>query len=167
MADYLGMTLQIDESDADNRAYFKYCANSEFRLQRCTSCDLFRYPPGPSCPYCSQPDSVFEPVPATGTVYSYAEVHHPIQPAFADRVPYAILIVELDFQQNQPNSGDAIRMAGNLADADGQLIYGPGLLQVGIGSRVEMVFSKVSTDMALPMWKLVEASGEPWRYPSE
>lgn len=166
-AQYLGMTLAIDAADGDNREYFQHCANGEFRLQCCTQCQRYRYPPGPSCPWCSAPDSIFKPVPTTGTVYSYAEVHHPIQPAFADCVPYAILIVELEIQRDRPNRGDAIRVAGNLADANGNLIVGKGLLEVGIGSRVKMVLHKASADIALPMWTLAEDGGEPSRYPLE
>ncbi len=167
MADYLGMNLHIDDADVDNREFFKHCANGECRLQRCTACNLYRYPPGPACPWCSAADAVFAPVSTTGTVYSYAEVHHPIQPAFADRVPYTYLIVELDFQRDAPNPGDAIRVAGNFARHNGELITGEGLLQVGIGSRVQMVFKEVSADIALPMWALVDSADAPWRYSLE
>ena len=32
-------------------------------------------------------------------MYTYAEVHHAIQPAFKHQLPYLILIVELDTQR--------------------------------------------------------------------
>ena len=32
--EYLGMPLHIDDVDGENLAYFRYCAEGEFRLQR-------------------------------------------------------------------------------------------------------------------------------------
>ena len=42
--------------------------------------------------------------------------------------------------------------------------------QVGIGSRVRMVFSDVSDGLALPQWTIDAESkqpAKPWRYPQE
>ena len=44
-AQYLGMPLEINDLDHENLDYFAYCAKHDFRLQRCASCKLFRYPP--------------------------------------------------------------------------------------------------------------------------
>jgi uncharacterized OB-fold protein len=163
---YLGMELRIDAFDQENLAYFRHCAAGTFHLQRCTSCHLLRYPPTTACPWCSHPDARWTPVEGVGTVHSYAEVHHAIQPAFEDHLPYTILIVELETQRGQPNADDALRVAGNLATADGTLAP-PVLAQVGIGSRVRMIFKNVTVGLAIPLWALDEAAatGSPWRYP--
>jgi len=166
-ADYLGMPLQIDGADNHNREFFQHCANGEFRLQCCNACGLCRYPPGTACPWCGASEYDWKPVPTSGTVYSYAEVHHPIQAAFAGQVPYSILIVELDFQRDLPNAGDAIRVTGNLADESGHLLFGDVVQQVGIGSRVQMVFCRLSSQMALPMWTLDHDDTAVWRYPTK
>ena len=93
--DYLGMRLCIDALDRENLAYFRHCAAHDFRLQRCAACGLLRYPPTTGCPWCAHPEAVWAAVDGRGAVYTYAEVHHAIQPAFQDRLPYLILIVEL------------------------------------------------------------------------
>jgi uncharacterized protein len=49
-AHYLGMPLEINDLDHENLDYFAYCAKHDFRLQRCASCKLFRYPPSTACP---------------------------------------------------------------------------------------------------------------------
>ncbi len=49
-ANYLGMPLEISDLDHENLAYFAYCAKHDFRLQRCVSCKLLRYPPSTACP---------------------------------------------------------------------------------------------------------------------
>jgi len=81
-ATYLGMPLAIDDLDVENLAYFKHCAAHNFHLQRCTKCNLLRYPPTTACPWCMNPKSDWVPVEAKGAVHSYTEVHHAIQPAF-------------------------------------------------------------------------------------
>ncbi len=53
-AQYLGMPLEINDLDHENLNYFAYCAKHDFRLQRCASCKLLRYPPTTACPWCSE-----------------------------------------------------------------------------------------------------------------
>ena len=53
-----------------------------------------------------------------GVVHSYVEVYHPIQPAFQDKVPYMIVLADLDSRKSEPSDRDALRVAGNLMTAD-------------------------------------------------
>jgi uncharacterized OB-fold protein len=164
--DYLGMSLRIDALDHENLAYFRHCAAHDFHLQRCAACDLLRYPPTTGCPWCGHPEAVWTPVSGQGTVHSYAEVHHAIQPAFHDHLPYLILIVELDAQRGQPGEHDALRIAGNLATPEGDLAPPELVARVGIGSRVRMAFKDCAPGLALPLWTLDEAARQPappWR----
>jgi uncharacterized OB-fold protein len=166
--DYLGMKLRIDAFDQENLAYFRHCAAGSFHLQRCTACDLVRYPPTTACPWCSHPEAVWMPVEGRGTVHSYAEVHHAIQPAFRDHLPYLILIVELDRQRGRPGPEDALRIAGNLATPEGELAPPELVAKVGIGSRMRMVFAPIARDLAIPLWTWDEAASATrpiWRYP--
>ena len=164
--DYLGMPVSVDAVDAPNQEFFRRCARGEFALQKCGSCGLLRYPPSTGCPHCGAPHSTWEPVEPIGTVYTYAEVPHAIQPAFKDHLPYMIAIVELDIQRGKPDADDGLRVAGNLVHPDGTLAD-PGLIsRIGIGSRMRMVFRDVGDDFAMPMWTLADDPGnaEPWRY---
>ncbi|MGI9476449.1 MAG: Zn-ribbon domain-containing OB-fold protein [Hyphomicrobiaceae bacterium] len=168
--DHYGMALTVDDLDIENSAFFAYCADGEFRLQKCTDNGLFRYPPTTRCPFSGSPDYDWVAVEPKGAVYSYNEVHHAIQPAFQGRTPYMLLLVELDTQRGQPTEHDGLRVAGNLVTADGELAPPEMVRQVGIGSRMRMVFRKVGDGFALPMWTLDETAeqpGEPWRYPHE
>jgi uncharacterized OB-fold protein len=165
---YLGMTLSIPDLDADNAAYFRFCAQGELRLQRCTACDLMRYPVGPACPWCSGNKFEWKPVSGRGTVYSYTEVRHPVLSAFREHVPYLTLLVELDEQRAQPTEHEAIRMIGNLATPDAALAPSELIRTVGIGSRVQVTFASAGPNIAIPLWSLDEnqtRSTMPWRYP--
>jgi hypothetical protein len=167
-ADYLGMSLSIDDLDVENLAYFRHCAAHDFHLQQCGGCGLLRYPPATACPWCMSRHSKWVPVEGTGTVHSYTEVHHAIQPAFRGRTPYLVLLVDLDTQKGKPTEHEALRVVGNLATADGKLAPPELVSQVGIGTRVRMVFSDVAPGLSLPQWALDDAQPEKaWRYPQE
>ena len=169
-AQYLGMPLSLDDLDVENLAYFKFCAEHDFRLQACAACKLQRYPPTTACPWCMAPESNWVPVEGKGAVHSYTEVHHAIQPAFKAHAPYLVLLVDLDTQKGKPTEHDALRVVGNLATPDGGLAPPELVRSVGIGTRVRMVFSDVAEGLALPQWTIDEAAvqpGTPWRYPQE
>lgn len=169
--DYLGMALRIDALDAENLAFFGYCAQHELRLQKCDACELLRYPPGTGCPWCGQPSSSWVEVEGRGTVYSYTEVRHAIQPAFDPYTPYLVLLVELDAQKGQPGEHEALRVLGNLVSDDATLAPPDMVKQAGIGSRVRIVFKDVAPGLAVPLWTLDTTEqvgvepGKVWRYP--
>ena len=169
--DYLGMALRIDSFDAENLAFFGYCAQHELRLQKCDTCELLRYPPGTGCPWCGQPTFSWVQVEGRGTVYSYTEVRHAIQPAFSAYTPYLVLLVELDEQKGQPSEHEALRVLGNLVSADASMASPDVVKQAGIGSRVRIVFKDVAPGLAVPLWTLDDAGqagsepGQVWRYP--
>ena len=165
---YLGMGLSVDDLDIENIAYFRHCADHDFHLQECTSCKLVRYPPTTACPWCMSGDSRWVPVEGKGTVHSYAEVHHAIQPAFKGHTPYHVLLVDLDTQKGKPSEHEALRVVGNLTTPDGALAPPEMVAKVGIGTRVRMVFSDVSEGLSLPQWTIDETATQPatpWRYP--
>jgi len=168
-ADYLGMPVSLDDLEVENLAYFKHCSAHDFHLQRCAACDLLRYPPTTACPWCMAREAGWVPVEGKGTVHSYTEVHHAIQPAFKARTPYLVLLVDLDTQKGKPTGQEALRVVGNLTTADGQLAPPEMVRRVGIGTRVRMVFSDAAPGLSLPQWTIDEAAAQPapWRYPQE
>jgi uncharacterized protein len=168
--EYLGMPVAINDLDRENLAYFRYCADHDFRLQRCRPCGLFRYPPGTACPWCAGDDFEWASVEPRGEVHSYGEVHHAIQPSFRGHTPYMILLVDLDTQKGQPTPHHALRVAGNLVTPSGELAPQEMVRQVGIGSRLRMVFVDAGEGIAIPQWTIdedAEQPAHPWRYPQE
>ena len=168
-ATYLDMPLAIDDLDVENLAYFKHCAAHDFRLQRCTKCNLLRYPPTTACPWCMNPKSDWVPVEAKGAVHSYTEVHHAIQPAFKAATPYLVLLVDLDTQKAKPTEHEALRVVGNLTTPDGKLAPADMVKKVGIGTRVRLVSADAGPGIAIPHWTIAEGAQQPkpWRYPQE
>ena len=168
VADYLGMTLQVDSLDNENQAYFAHCAAHNFHLQKCDDCGLIRYPVGTACAWCASGNFTWTPVEGKGAVHSYTEVAHAIQPAFKPYVPYMVLVVDLDTQKGAPTEHEALRVFGNLVTPDGVLAPPEAVASVGIGSRVRMVFTDITDGLAMPQWTIdedAEQPGPPWRYP--
>lgn len=166
--EYMGMMLTIEDLDSENREFFRYCALGEFRLQRGRRSGLYRYPPTTACPWTGEREADWVAVEGKGTVHSYGEVHHAIQPAFKDKVPYLILLVDLDTQKAQPSAHEALRVGGNLVMPDGKFASPAQVLRVGIGTRVRMVMTPVAAGLALPQWTIDEDAVQPerpWRYP--
>ena len=168
-ATYLGMPLDVNELDVENIEYFRHCAAHAFHLQQCAACGLVRYPPTTACPWCASLESTWKKVEGKGAVHSYSEVHHAIQPAFRGKTPYLILLVDLDTQKGEPTPDEALRVIGNLATPDGQLAPPELVKQVGIGTRVRMVFADAGPGLAIPHWTIDEGADQPkpWRYPQE
>src|SRR5215469_1748955 len=117
-ANYLDMPLSLDDLDHENLDYFRHCAQHDFHLQQCDNCKLLRYPPTTACPWCTCLTSKWTRVEGKGAVYSYEEVHHGIQPAFQARVPYMVLLVELDTQKGKPTEHESLRVVANLTTPD-------------------------------------------------
>ena len=78
--------------------------------------------------------------------------------------------VDLDTQNGQPSTEEALRVAGNLVTEDGAFAPPDLMKRVGIGSRMKMVFTDVAEGLSLPQWTLDEEADQPdkpWRYPQE
>lgn len=163
-----GMAVSIDDLDTPNQEFFKHCGHHQLHLQCCDDCKLMRYPATNACPHCGGLRSIWQPVSGKGTLYSYGEIHHAIQPAFRPFTPYMLLLVELDEQRNEPNEFDGLRMTGNLVTESGEMAPSELVNKVGIGSRLKIVFVDMGSGIAQPQWTLDDGAEQPesvWRYP--
>ena len=93
--------------DHDSASFWQGLRDRRVVVQACPSCGARRFPPGPSCPWCGAPGARDEDCEGTGTVYSWITVRRPLDPAFADEVPYTLAAVDLD---------DGPRIVGRLED---------------------------------------------------
>ena len=129
--------------DDDSAPYWEAATRGELRVQRCASCRAWRFPPRPRCPRCGSAATAWERVSGRGTVYSFVVVHPPVLPAFAARVPFAVVLVEL---AEDPQ----LRVVGNLLGVPAE--------QVRIGMPVVVGFETVVAGVALPQWRPAQES---------
>lgn len=65
-------------------------------MPRCNACNRYWFPPSTHCPHCTSADFAWTPVSGRGKVFTYVVYHRVYHPGFADEVPYAVALVELE-----------------------------------------------------------------------
>ena len=127
-----GVAKLIPQPVGLNAEFYAYCAAGELRFQRCRACSTWRHPPRVRCAHCGSDDVEWALASGRGHVYSWTITHRPIDPGFADELPYAVLVVEME---------EGPRLIGNLRD------LAPAELTIGLD--VEVVFDPVAENVAL------------------
>ena len=126
--------------DELNRHYWDGAQEGKLVIARCARCSEYVHPPREMCPRCRHETLVPTPVSGRGSIYSWSVMHSPGNPGFEDKIPYTVLVVELD---EQPN----LITIGNLVDGDPS--------ELTIGAPVEVCFEKIDDKVTLPQWRLV------------
>jgi uncharacterized protein len=70
--------------------------NKELLLQWCTACDAPVFYPREVCPQCIGTSLEWRQASGKATVYAVSVQHKPAMPMLANRVPYAVALVDLD-----------------------------------------------------------------------
>lgn len=76
--------------------WYAHLARGELRFQRCQSCNAWRHPPRHLCPTCGGEGWSWERASGRGALFSWTVTHQALHPGFADALPYAVLVVELE-----------------------------------------------------------------------
>jgi uncharacterized protein len=76
-------------------AYWEALDEGELRFQRCRSCGTPWLPPQAACPACLSEDWAWERASGAATVVASTVFHRAFHPAFADRLPYSVSLLEL------------------------------------------------------------------------
>jgi uncharacterized OB-fold protein len=126
----------LPELDDVSSPFWEACARHELVLQTCASCGTVRHPPRPVCPACLSWEYAWKPAGGRGRVWSWVIAHPPVLPAFADKAPYNVAVVELD---------EGVRMLANLHDLPND--------EIREGMRVEVTWEDVEDGVTLPQWR--------------
>lgn len=126
----------LPELDDASAPFWEAAARHELVLQRCAPCGSLRHPPRPMCPRCRSFEHTWERASGRGRVWSWVVAHPPVLPAFADKVPYNIAVVELE---------EGVRMIGNILDCPAT--------QIHEGMEVVVDFEDAGEGMSLPQWR--------------
>jgi len=111
------MSLPVPDIDDVNRLYFEGTAAGELRIRHCNSCGtLFRFAHA-WCPECWSQDLGFKVVSGRGRVETFTVVHQAPYPAFEERIPYVIALIQLE---------EGVRIMSNIVDCD------PDAVEIGL-----------------------------------
>ncbi|HVV91366.1 MAG TPA: OB-fold domain-containing protein [Solirubrobacterales bacterium] len=122
-----------------NRPFWEGAAAGELRLQRCSDCSFLRYPISPTCPRCLGRRYEWERMSGHGEVASVIVFHQKYHPYWAQFVPYAVALIQLE---------EGARMFGDLPWDDPT--------QVKVGDEVEVAFDD-RLELTIPRWRLKPA----------
>lgn len=92
-----------------NRPYWDGLAAGSLTFPRCDDCGHNWLPARSECPNCLSPRCSWEKASGRAKLVSWVVYHRPFHPAFADRVPYNVAVVELE---------EGPRMISNIVDCD-------------------------------------------------
>lgn len=127
------MPLILPQVDDLNRPFWNGAREGVLRLQRCSSCNILRYPISPVCPSCLSTEFAWDEVSGRGEVYTFGVFRHVYNDAWRDRAPYAVAIVKL---------AEGPFMIADLVDVD--------VDEVQVGMPVEVHYDTVTPDLTIP-----------------
>jgi uncharacterized OB-fold protein len=84
-----------DLADSLTREFFAGAARGELVIPRCERCDRWVWYPEETCPGCDGP-LTWRTTSGRGRLFSWAVVHRPFLPAFAEMVPFVTALVSLE-----------------------------------------------------------------------
>lgn len=126
--------VPLPRSSPESAPFWEACRNGELRLQRCTACRCFWFPPGVICPECWSPEWTWERTGGRGKIHSFVVYRRAYHPAFAP--PYVVAVVELT---------EGPRLPTRLTDVEPD--------RVRVGQPVEVVFAPVTEEVHLPLFR--------------
>ena len=140
--------------DRDTQPFWDGCARRELWIQHCTECGKWLWQPRPVCSSCQTPDPKWAKVSGGGRVASWTVMRPPTLPAYAEMVPFVVLLVELD---------EGVRLLGYLVDDGGRLLKTDGIAEgLAMGSRVALRFYDQAGTL-LPSWTPAEVTTPSFR----
>ena len=94
--DHLDTTFPAPERDALNTPYWDSLTQGVLSYQHCNACGHAWLPARTECPHCLEADWRWKAAAGGAKLISWVVYHMSYHPAFKDRLPYAVAIVELD-----------------------------------------------------------------------
>ena len=88
--------IPAPERDALNTPYWDSLAQGVLSFQRCSTCGHAWLPARSECPQCLAVDAHWQEAQGGARLVSWVVYHIAYHPAFTNRLPYAVAVVELD-----------------------------------------------------------------------
>jgi uncharacterized OB-fold protein len=131
--------------DRDTQPFWDGCARGELVVQQCGACGKWLWQPRPVCSSCQTPEPAWKRVSGNGRIASWTVMRPPTLPAYAEIVPFVVLLVELD---------ERVRLLGYLVDREGKVLKTDGVSEgLRMGARVALRFHEQG-GFHLPCWTL-------------
>ncbi|WP_218947890.1 Zn-ribbon domain-containing OB-fold protein [Pollutimonas harenae] len=125
--------IPLPKPDAQTQPFWDACQEGRLICQRCTECHVVQFTPRARCMRCHSERLSWEASARQGTVMSFTRVHRAPNPAFKQKTPYVIAMLDMD-------EGFRLMTNASVAVQD----------SIGVGERVSVGFEQVE-GMMLPI----------------
>jgi uncharacterized OB-fold protein len=120
--------------DPDLQVFWDGTREQQLLVPRCRSCGNAFWYPRPTCPHCLSADIEWTASGGTGAVAAVSVMHRPANPLMADKVPYAVVLVDLDGPTGP--DGTRVRVMSNTVGIDAT--------DVTVGMRVALTWEPLT-----------------------
>jgi hypothetical protein len=135
-------------ADRDTEPFWDAVAGHRLVVQRCDSCEAWVWQPRPLCPRCHGESLTWQKIEGAAKVVSWTALHPPVLPVWADKLPFVILLVELD-------DAPGVRMIGQLVDDEGEVLRTNGEPEgIAMDAPVALRWRVDEGGQTLPAWTL-------------
>lgn len=133
-------------ADRDTQPFWDAVGEHRLVVQRCRECGRWIWQPRPLCPACQAADPVWTDVSGDARVVSWTVLHPPVLTVWQGKLPFVILLVELD-------DAPGVRMIGQLVDEAGELLQTDGTGEgVDFDAPVRLRWRIDEAGQTLPAW---------------
>jgi uncharacterized OB-fold protein len=130
------MAKPLPDLEGFSKDFYGFCRRGELRFQRCSGCGAWRHVPREMCAACGCFEWEWAKSSGRGSVFTWTVVTRALHPAFADDVPFAPAVIELD---------EGVRLLSQVVDCP------PAELEVGM--PVEVTFDDATSEATLPRFR--------------
>ncbi len=128
--------LPVKQPESD--FYWERAKARELWLRRCIGCARAYFYPRDFCPGCGGRNVEWTQASGRGTLHTFAIVHRPPLPAFRDKTPYIVAMVDLE---------EGPRMATNLVGVE------PDPANIRVGMAVQVDYEDLTEEITLPVFR--------------
>jgi uncharacterized protein len=88
--------MPLPEPSIETEPFWAAVQERRLLMPKCAACATVTFPPTVACPQCAGRDFAWTEMSGRGRVYSFTVYHRVYHPAFKDKVPYVVAVIELD-----------------------------------------------------------------------
>lgn len=127
----------------EEQVYFAEAKAGRLAFQRCLDCSAHIFYLRSACPECLSERLELATSSGRGVVHSFTTLHIAGNKAFADEVPYTVVLVDLE---------EHVRVLADLDGVDPE--------EVAVGMEVEVFFEDVDDEFTVPRFRRAQSNEE-------
>jgi uncharacterized protein len=88
--------IPLPQPSIETEPFWTAIQARRFVMPKCDACGTVSFPPTVACGNCAKTNFTWTEMSGRGKVYSFVVYHRVYHPAFKDKVPYVVAVVDLD-----------------------------------------------------------------------